>query len=109
MGSNGDYNYSIQIDEVDLLNYMLNNEEELTVAQYDEIIARLTAIEERLSGVEGAMIYNYMDDNMPSWAKPTIQKLMDKGYLNGTGDNELGLTMDMIRIFVVMDNAGVFD
>lgn len=109
VGSNGDYNYSIQLDEVDLLNYTLNDEEGLTVAQYEEIIARLTAIEERLGNLENEMIYNYMDDNMPSWAKPTIQKLMDRGALNGTGDNELGLTIEMIRLFVVMDNMGAFD
>ena len=42
-------------------------------------------------------------DNMPSWAKPTIQKLMDRGYLNVTGDNELGLTMDIIRMCVRID------
>lgn len=109
VGSNGDYNYSIQIDEVDLLNYARNNEEELTVAQYEEIMAQLNAIVERLSSVEGAIIYNYMDENMPDWARPTIQKLLDKGYLNGTGDNELGLTMSIIRVLVIMDNAGVFD
>lgn len=109
VGSNGDYNYTIQLDEVDLLNYTLNNEEELTVAQIEEIINRLDAIEERLKTVEGGMVYRWMDDNMPDWAKPTIQKLMDKGYLSGVDDNDLGLTMDMIRVFVVMDNAGAFD
>lgn len=109
VGSNGDYNYSIQLDEVDLLNYTLNNEEELTVAQYEELIERLDAIDERISNIENEFIYNYMDDNMPSWAKPTIQKLMDKGYLNGVADNELGLTMDMIRVLVIVDRAGAFD
>lgn len=106
--SNGDYNYSIQFDEVDLLNQTLNGEE-LTVAQYEEIMQRISALEERTANLENVMIYNYMDDNMPEWAKPTIQKLMDKGYLNGTGDNELGLTMEMIRLLVVVDNAGAFD
>lgn len=109
VGSNGDYNYTIQLDEVDLLNYTLNNEEELTLAQFDEIISRLEALDERLHSVEDTMIYNYMDSNMPEWARETIQKLMDKGYLTGVADNELGLTMDMLRIFVIMDKAGVFD
>ena len=106
VGSNGDFNYSIQLDEVDLLNYTLNNEEELTVEQYNEIMSRLTAIEERLNSVEDAKIYNWMDDNMPEWAKPTIQKLMDRGYIHGIGENELGLTMDIIRALVILDNAG---
>lgn len=109
VGSNGDYNYTIQLDEVDLLNYTLNNEEELTLAQFEEIISRLDALDERLHSIEDTMIYNYMDSNMPEWARETIQKLMDKGYLTGVADNELGLTMDMLRIFVIMDKAGVFD
>lgn len=109
VGSNGDYKYTIQIDEVDLLNYTLNNEEELTLAQFEEIISRLDALDERLRNIEDGMIYNYMDSNMPEWAKPTVQKLMNKGYLSGVAENALGLTMDMLRIFVVMDNAGVFD
>lgn len=106
VGSNSDFDYSIQLDEVDLLNYTLNNEEELTVEKYNEIMSRLTAIEERLNSVEDAKIYNWMDDNMPEWAKPTIQKLMDRGYIHGIGENELGLTMDIIRALVILDNAG---
>lgn len=109
VGSNGDYNYTVQLDEVDLLNYTLNNEEELTLAQFEEIISRLDALDERLHSIEDTMIYNYMDSNMPEWARETIQKLMDKGYLTGVADNELGLTTDMLRIFVIMDKAGVFD
>ena len=34
---------------------------------------------------------------------------MDRGYLNGTGDNELGLTMDIIRMCVMIDNANGFE
>ena len=109
VGTSGDYEYSIALGEVDLLNYERNDEEELTVAQYEEIMAQLNNIIERLESVESSMIYNYMDDNMPEWAKPTIQKLLDKGYLNGTGENELGLTMSIIRTLVILDNAGAFD
>ena len=55
------------------------------------------------------MIYDYMDDNMPSWAKPTIQKLMNKGILVGDDKGRLGLTMDMLRIFAANDRAGLYD
>ncbi|MDR0930608.1 MAG: CHAP domain-containing protein [Clostridiales bacterium] len=53
------------------------------------------------------MIYNYVDDNMPDWAKPTIVKLMDKGYLSG-GEAGLGLTDEMLRLLVINDRAGVY-
>ena len=50
--------------------------------------------------------YNTLD-NVPDWAKPTIRKLIDKGLLNGNGE-ELDLSYDMIRMFVINDRAGVF-
>ncbi len=36
---------------------------------------------------EAEMVYNYIDENMPEWARKTVQKLVNKGYLNG---NEKG-------------------
>ena len=60
-------------------------------------------------GKETDMIYNYIDGNMPEWARPTIQKLVDKGYLRGNEHGELGLTDTMFKVFVVNDRAGVYD
>ena len=51
--------------------------------------------------------YNAVDE-LPEWAKPTIQKLLDKGLLSGDGKN-LDLSTDMIRVFVVLDRNGTFD
>ena len=50
--------------------------------------------------------YNKLAE-MPDWAKPTVQKLMDKGYLAGTGEG-LNLSEDMVRLLVILDRAGVF-
>lgn len=58
---------------------------------------------------EPEMIYNYLDKNMPEWARPTIQKLMDKGYLKGNEKGELGLNDTMLKIFVVNDRAGLYN
>lgn len=79
----------------------VNNEEDLTMGQYEELKQMIQA--------QQPMIYDYMDDNMPDWAKPTIQKLMDKGFLVGDDEGRLGLTMDAIRIFVANDRAGLYD
>lgn len=50
--------------------------------------------------------YNTVSE-MPLWARDTIQKLINKGFLQGTGEG-LGLTNDMIRMLVILDRAGVF-
>ncbi len=54
------------------------------------------------------MRYDYIDSNMPEWAVPTITKLVTKGYLKGDADGKLGLTEDLMRLYVVNDRAGVY-
>lgn len=51
--------------------------------------------------------YNTVDE-CPSWARETIQKLIDKGYLGGNGQS-LDLSHDMVRVLVIQDRAGNFD
>ncbi len=55
------------------------------------------------------MIYSWVDDNMPEWARPTVTKLVDRGFLKGDEEGKLNLTDDMLRILVVLDRAGAFD
>lgn len=76
-------------------------EEELTMAQYDEL-------NDRLKKIEGKMIYNYVDENMPDWARPTVQKMLNNDLLVGNENGELGLTDEMLRIFVINDRAGLY-
>lgn len=49
------------------------------------------------------MIYNYIDENMPEWARPTIQEIVTKGFLKGDSEGKLGLDDKDLRIFVVVD------
>ena len=43
----------------------------------------------------------------PEWARKTIQKLIDKGYLSGDGKG-LDLSHDMVRMLVINDRAGMY-
>ncbi len=60
--------------------------------------------------------YNSIDE-LPKWAKPTVKKLIDRGFLRGTvvkRDKEgyptgLDLSEDMVRLLVINDRAGVYD
>lgn len=91
------------------LNKVKNCMEELTVTQYEELKTLLSGLSNRISNIENKMIYNYIDKNMPDWARPTIQKLVDKKILVGDEKGELGLTDEMIKIFVINDRAGLYD
>ena len=47
-------------------------------------------------------------EECPTWAQPTLQKLVDKKMLQGDGAG-FNLSMDMIRILVINDRAGIYD
>lgn len=68
----------------------IGNEEELTMPQYEEL-------NERLKKLENPMIYNYIDDNMPSWAHEAVRWCVDKGIIQGTGD---GLGLDDTKLWL---------
>lgn len=44
--------------------------------------------------------YNSIND-VPSWARPGVQRLVDRGALAGTGGGKLDLSLDMLRTLVV--------
>ena len=50
--------------------------------------------------------YNTVSE-CPDWAREAVQKLVDKEYLNGTGEG-LDLSADMVRLLVILDRAGAF-
>ena len=50
--------------------------------------------------------YNTVSE-CPAWARETVQKLVDREYLNGTGEG-LDLSADMVRLLVILDRAGAF-
>mgnify|MGYP007040738864 FL=1 len=52
------------------------------------------------------MIYNYMDENMPEWAKPIIQKLIDKGALKGNEKGALKWGIAFPKILLLITNLG---
>ena len=43
----------------------------------------------------------------PDWARETVRKLLDKGFLGGDGQG-LDLSRDMLRVLVIQDRAGCF-
>lgn len=88
---------------------LLKESEELTMSQYDELKKMISDLSYKIDRLENPMIYNYIDDNMPEWARPTIQKMVDKGILRGNEKGELGLNETMLKMFVTNDRAGLYD
>ena len=55
----------------------------------------------------GLTVYDKIE-NVPDWAKPSVQKLIDKGALQGDGAS-LNLSQDLTRTLVILDRLGVLD
>lgn len=72
-----------------------------------QIAAEVTKILNQGKDDDDMVIYKIFAD-VPSWAKPTVKKLMDKGYLEGTGAG-LNLEENMLRVLVINDRAGLYD
>ena len=77
-------------------------------AKFNALVEVCETLRKDVDELKNPMIYNYMDDNMPEWARPTVQKLMNKGILQGNERGELSLTYDMLRILVMNDRAGLY-
>ncbi len=61
-----------------------------------------------VSGAEQVTYYDYIDGNMPEWARATITKLVNKGYIVGDIYGRLRLTEEDLRYYVVNDRAGIY-
>lgn len=77
--------------------------------KFNKLVKAVSSLAERVDKLDSKMIYGYVDDNMPSWARPTISKLIEKGILKGNANGNLNLDDNMLRIFVILDRTGIFD
>ena len=75
--------------------------EELTMSQYETLMAKITDVERKLDKLTNPMIYNYIDENMPEWAREAVQWAVDTGIIQGDG-NGLALTDEKLWQLVVL-------
>lgn len=52
--------------------------------------AEIAELQGEVDNLNNPMIYNYIDENMPEWAREGVQWCVDNGIIKGTGDG-LGL------------------
>ena len=99
---------------------ILRNEEGLTMEQYNELksliekqaaeIADLKNINKQLVNVvQTTMVYDFNDDNMPSWARPAVQAAMDCGAVQGDEKGRLGLSYKDLRAICREYRCGMYD
>lgn len=105
-------NYTMDGFRADVKNKMENKEDESMTTEertkFNQLVDAVGTLAEKVDKLEHKMIYAWVDENMPDWAKPTITKLINKGYLKGDEDGKLNLDDNMLRMLVINDRAGIY-
>ena len=86
----------------------INEKEVLDMEKYQELRKEISVLKDEIKRLKNPVIYNYIDDNMPQWAKPTVKKLVDKNVLKGDVEG-LNLTEDLMRMLVINDRIGIYE
>lgn len=76
--------------------------EDMTEAQ-----TRAIAKQEIANAENAKKVYNTVDA-VPAWGKETVQKLINKGFLQGDDQGKLALTTDLLRLLVINDRAHLY-
>ena len=97
---------SMDTFRADVKKLLNTNQEDKDMEQLKKEVAEL---KKEVAELKSPAIYNYIDDNMPAWARPTVTKLVTRGHLKGDENGKLNLSMDMLRMLVINDRAGMYD
>lgn len=104
------------LDEIRNMKYM----EDLTMEQYNELksliekqaaaISVLQAENKELKAVvQSTMVYDYIDENMPDWARVAVQAAMSCGAIKGDEQGRLGLSYKDLRTIVREYRCGMYN
>lgn len=69
---------------------LMSKEYEKLKAEISAFKAENAALKAKIEKLENPMIYNFIDENMPEWARESVKWCVDNGAIVGTGDG-LGL------------------
>lgn len=80
---------------------------EKEVEDMTEQHTRAIAKQEIANAEKAKKVYDTVDA-VPAWGKATVQKLVNKGFLQGDDQGKLALTTDLLRLLVINDRAHLY-
>jgi len=89
--------------------YTYMKESEIDMEELNKLSARLTVLEEKVKAQEQGKekVFDNINE-IPDWGKTTVNKLVKKGVIQGTGTG-LNISNTLLRLLVINDRAGVYD
>ena len=110
--TDGDLWYTLELEQFNLLGYEnpQTDDEEIDMEELNKLKEQVEYLTGVVEALANPMIYNYIDENMPEWARESVQKLYDAGIIKGTGVDDsgfptLGLDYLTLRLLVLIDRA----
>ena len=79
--------------------------EYVDMTELNKLKAEVDQLKTEFNGAKEKFFENVED--IPEWARPSVEKLMKKGILKGDGQG-LDLSYTLLRIIVINDRAGVY-
>ena len=81
--------------------------------EYEELKNTITTQQETINRIlavlESTFIYNWVDDNMPDWAKDAVTAAIKSGGVEGNEKGELNLSYKDLRNIVREYRQGLYD
>lgn len=90
------------VDSADAADFDTAEEQKKLARAYAQGIADYLNIKLK----EDKVVFRTYDD-VPTWGKEAIKAVMDKGALRGTGDGEINVSEDLVRMLVILHRLGV--
>ena len=88
-------------------------EEQLMSREYEELKNTIAAQQETINRIlavlESTFVYNWVDSNMPDWAKPAVTAAAKAGAVEGNEKGELNLSYKDLRNIVREYRQGLYD
>lgn len=112
--TDGDLWYKIDFEQINLLGFdnpipwYGEPEEEIDMEELEKLRATVEQLTAIVNELANPFIYNYIDENMPEWAREAVQAAVDKGAIQGDGGG-LGLDYKDLRHITMLHRMGLFD
>ena len=74
--------------------------------KFESLVSEVRALTEKMDKAT-EKVYRYTQE-LPDFARPTIQKLLDKGIYAGSSEADLNLPESLMRMLVINDRAGIY-
>lgn len=83
--------------------FILPDPNSINILKYMEIKG-----EDKVMSEENTNTYKTLKD-VPTWGKPTVEKLVNKKAIQGDENGDLNISNDLLRTLVIHDRLGIYD